>query len=188
MPLWLPEMTDRCLSLDHRLRRLYYYDFLKSVKRQEEKTMVVDTVEELQRNYTRREREGADRARRLYVIVGRPSSETFKDVLNKGLILNNPATENNYRNAISIHGKDLGTIKGKTIRSKPEHVLVNLSSIPKERRNLVLSVDLMHIMEISFLVTVVGDMRFITVNVLPDRRRKTIMNAMSQVINLFRGR
>jgi hypothetical protein len=158
------------------------------VKRQEEKTMVVDTVEELQRNYTRREREGADRARRLYVIVGRPSSETFKDVLNKGLILNNPATENNYRNAISIHGKDLGTIKGKTIRSKPEHVLVNLSSIPKERRNLVLSVDLMHIMEISFLVTVVGDMRFITVNVLPDRRRKTIMNAMSQVINLFRGR
>jgi hypothetical protein len=39
------------------------------VKRQEEKTMVVDTVEELQRNYTRREREGADRARRLYACL-----------------------------------------------------------------------------------------------------------------------
>jgi hypothetical protein len=150
--------------------------------------MIVDTVEDLQRNYTRQEKEGADRARRLYVIVGRPASDTFKDMLNKGLILNNPVTESVYKNAVSIYGKDLGTIKGKPIRTKPEHVSVNLNSFLKERRTLVLSVDLMHIMEISFLVTVVRDVRFITVNVLPDRKRKTIMNAMSQVINLFRGR
>jgi hypothetical protein len=43
-------------------------------------------------------------------------------------------------------------------------------------------------MEISFLVTVVRDVRFITVNALPDRRKKTIMNAMNQVMNLLRGR
>ena len=73
--------------------------------------MIVDTVEELQRNYTRREKEGADRARRLYVIVGRPSSDAFKDMLNKGLILNNPVTVSDYKNAESIYGKDLGTIK-----------------------------------------------------------------------------
>ena len=81
--------------------------------------MIVNTVEELQRNYTRREREGADRERRLYAVVGRPSSETFRDMLNRGLILNNPVTENDYKNAISINGKDMGTTKGKTIRSKP---------------------------------------------------------------------
>jgi hypothetical protein len=78
--------------------------------------MIVDTVEELQRNYTRQEKEGADRARRLYVIVGRPASDTFKDMLNKGLILNNPVTVSDYKNAVSIYGKDLGTIKGKPIR------------------------------------------------------------------------
>jgi hypothetical protein len=157
---------------------LYYYDFLKSVKRQEEKAMIVDTMEELQRNYTRREREGADRARRLYVIVGRPLSETFKDMLNKGLILNNPVTVSDYKNAESIYGKDLGTIKGKTVRIKPEHVSVDLRSFLKERRTLVLSVDLIYIMEICFLVTVIRDVRFIMVNVLPDRKRKTIMDAM----------
>jgi len=75
---------------------LYYYDFMKSVKRQEEMTMFVNTVEELKRNYTRQEREGVDRARRLYVIVGRPSSETFKGMLNKGLILNNPVEVSDY--------------------------------------------------------------------------------------------
>ena len=48
-----------------------------------------------------------------------------------------------------------------------------------------MSVDLMHIMELSFLVTLVRDVRFITVNAIPDRKKKTILNAMSQVINLF---
>jgi hypothetical protein len=58
-------------------------------------------------------------------------------------------------------------------------VSVDLNSFSKERRTLVLLVDLMHIMEISFLVTVIRDVRFIMVNVLPDRKRKTIMDAMS---------
>ena len=92
------------------------------------------------------------------------------------------------KNAVLIYGKDLGAIKGKTIRTKPEHVSVDLNSFSKERRTLVLLVDLMHIMEISFLVTVIRDVRFIMVNVLPDRKRKTIMDAMSQVINLYKER
>jgi hypothetical protein len=167
---------------------LYYYNFMKSVKRQEEKTMVVNMAEELQQNYTRREREGADRARRLYVIVRRPSDETLKGMLNKGLVLNNPVTVSDYENAVAIYGKDLGAIKGKTVRSKSEHVPVNLNCFPRERKALILSVDLMHIMEICFLVTVIRDLRFITAIALSDRKRKTIMDAMNQVINLYRGR
>jgi len=34
---------------------LYYYDFTKSIKRHEQKAMVVNTVAELHGNYTRRE-------------------------------------------------------------------------------------------------------------------------------------
>jgi len=43
-------------------------------------------------------------------------------------------------------------------------------------------------MEISFLVTVVWNIRFITVTFLLDRKRRTISHALNQVINLFRGR
>jgi pyruvate/2-oxoacid:ferredoxin oxidoreductase alpha subunit len=56
------------------------------------KTMVVDMVEEIQRNYSPRELEGANNARRLYVIMGGQSEETFKLTLKKGLVLNNPVT------------------------------------------------------------------------------------------------
>jgi hypothetical protein len=167
---------------------LYHYDFTKSIMRHAQKTMVVNTVTELQRKYTRRGVEGADKARRLYVIVGRPSNDTFKMMLEKGLVLNNPVTVTDYENALSIYGNDLGVIKGKTVRNKSDHVPVNLSCFPKEKMNLVLSVYIMHIMEVSFPVTVIRDIRFIMATVISDRRRKTITEAMNQVINLYNGR
>jgi hypothetical protein len=56
---------------------LYYYDFNISVTRHKDKslqnTMMVETVEELRQNYTARELKQMDDARRLYVIMGRPS-------------------------------------------------------------------------------------------------------------------
>jgi len=151
---------------------LYYYDFTKSIKRHEQKTLVVDTVEELQQKFTRREIEGAEKARRLYVIMGRPSEEAFKLSLRKGLVMNNPVTITDYENALSMFGKDLGAVKGKPVRSRSEHVTVDLKSFPKEKRNMILSIDVMHLMEINFLVTVVRDICFIMATFLPDRKKK----------------
>jgi hypothetical protein len=167
---------------------LYYYNFTKSIRKHEQKTLVVDTVEELQRKFTRREIEGAEKARRLYVIMGRPSEEAFKLSLKKGLVMNNPVTVTDYENALRMFGKDLGAVKGKTVRSRTEHVSIYLKCFPKEKRNIILSIDVMHLMEISFLVTVVWNIRFITVTFLLDRKRRTISHALNQVINLFRGR
>jgi hypothetical protein len=55
---------------------LYYYDFNTSMKRQikYQTSMVVNSVEELQRNYI-------EEARRLYVIMGRPSKADFHGML-----------------------------------------------------------------------------------------------------------
>jgi hypothetical protein len=102
--------------------------------------------------------------------------------------MNNPVTVTDYENALSIYGKDLGVVKGKTVKSKPDHVPVNLRCFPKEKMKFVLLVDIMHIMEVSFLITVIRDIRFITTMALPDRKRKTITEAINQVINLYVGR
>jgi hypothetical protein len=74
----------------------------------------------------KREIEGADVARRIYVTLGRPSQDVFESTIHKGSIINNPVTITNYRNALRIYGKDLGSIKGKTTRTKPQHVQVIL--------------------------------------------------------------
>jgi hypothetical protein len=74
---------------------LYYYDFKISLKRHQEKNatqnaMVVTTVNELRRNYTARELKQIDEARRLYVIMGRPSKADFIQMIKKGKVLDNP--------------------------------------------------------------------------------------------------
>jgi hypothetical protein len=58
---------------------LYYYDFADSIRRKKAQevdkkalAMVVQTVEELKRNFIKREIEAANVARKLYVIVGPP--------------------------------------------------------------------------------------------------------------------
>jgi hypothetical protein len=50
--------------------------------------MIVETVDKIKRNYTKREIEQEDQARRLYVIMGRPLNESFELMLKKGRFLN----------------------------------------------------------------------------------------------------
>jgi hypothetical protein len=46
--------------------------------------MVINTEEEKQRNFTKREVEAAKGARRLYVIMGRPDRKSFETILRNG--------------------------------------------------------------------------------------------------------
>jgi hypothetical protein len=115
---------------------LYYYDFSNCVKQyknilENQYLMVIDTVDDLKRNFTKREITAADVARRLYVTLGRPSQDSFENIIHRGQILNNPITISDYRNALTIHGKNLGSIKGKTICSIPHHVQVESGSPEK---------------------------------------------------------
>ena len=77
--------------------------------------MVVNSVAELRRNYTEKELKKIDEARRLYVIMGRPSKADFYGMIKRGKLFDNPVTMQDYENAEKIYGKDLGVIKGKTV-------------------------------------------------------------------------
>jgi hypothetical protein len=128
---------------------LYHYDFNLSIKRrlelekkQKAKTMVTQTVEGIKRNFTKKEQEQVDKARQLYVTVGRPSQKIFEDMLRKGKLVNTNITFQDYRNAIEIYGKDLGDIKGKTTRKKPSQMQIITFDKPSPK-NLILSIDIM---------------------------------------------
>jgi hypothetical protein len=170
---------------------LYYYDFSNSVKLyknllENQHVMVIDTVDDLKRNFTKREIAAADVARRLYIRIGRSSQESFEKIICRGQILNSPVTISDYRNVLTIYGKDLGSIKGKTTRSKPHHVQVESGS--PEKLRIVLSVDIMHFTVINFLITVSRNFRFITAGVLTNRKRVAIFNSIKHVMNLYIGK
>lgn len=165
---------------------LYHYDFNISIERSiamksmKKKVLVVTTVDELKRNFTKGEIEKADKARRLYVIVGRPSQKIFEEMIKRGKIMNNKVTIQDYRNAIKIYGKDLGVLKGKTVRNKPKPIQVHVMEKP-ESKDIVLSINVMYFTGLYFLITVSRSVVFIMAMVLQDRRRATIMKAIQQV-------
>jgi hypothetical protein len=158
---------------------LYHYDFSSSKKRRkeieqklkEEKTMVIRTVEEVKRNFTKRELENAEEARRLYVIMGRPSQKIFEKMITSGKLINYSVTVQDSRNAITIYGTDLGVLKGKTTRRKTEHVSFDINKKPKPV-NIILSIDLMYFTGLTFLTTVSRIIRFITATLLVDRKKE----------------
>jgi hypothetical protein len=74
---------------------LYYYNFTKSIERKKKlletkRTMMIDTVEKLQRSFTKRDIDSAEKVRSLYAILGRPFKESFELMIKKGKIINNP--------------------------------------------------------------------------------------------------
>jgi hypothetical protein len=188
---------DTIFTIRPSKEELYYYDFQLSIDRemmtskklqpQQQNTMVINTIEELKRNYTARELKQVEIARRLYVMMGRPSREDFNNMIKNGKILNNPVTTEDYKRAEAIYGTDLGVIKGKTTKKKSDQVQIELSQAVYER-NIILAVDIMHFTGLNFLVTVSRTIKFITVMHLVNRKKKTIVEAMRQVINLYKGR
>ncbi len=150
--------------------------------------MVVESVEASQRNYTVCELKQADTARRLYVMMGWPSIRDFSNMLKKGKLLNNPVTIEDYYMAEKIYGQDLGVIKGKKIRTKPKMVTVDIGYATYEKCNIVLAEDTMHFTSLYFLVTVSRNIKFITTQYLPDRKKKTIIQAIKQTISVYQGK
>jgi len=169
---------------------LYYYDFNNSILRQrrEEDALVINAEEDLRRNYTDKELKRIEEARRLYDIMGRPSKADFQKMLTSGKILDNPVVMEDFHNAEKLYGTDLGVIKGKTVRKKPRSVPVDIQTAAIERMNIILAVDIMNFTGLSFLVTVSRNIRFITATMLLDRKRKTIVQALTQVFHLYRGK
>lgn len=137
---------------------------------------------------TKRELSGADQARRLYVIMGRPSEESFELMIKKGKIINNLVTIMDFRNAKKVYGKDLGTIKGKTARQKAPHVLKEPNDDPEEKQVIVLSVDIMNFGSTFFLLLFQELSDLLPQLQYQIGKKKTVWNALKHVINVYRSK
>jgi hypothetical protein len=171
---------------------LYHYDFNLSVKRRKElesikkeTAMIIQTVDGIKRNFLKKEIEYADKAQRLYITVGRPSQKIFEEMLKRGKLFNANITTQDYRSALQIHGKDLGDIKGKTTRKKPDHIPIIVFDQPKPK-TLVLSIDIMYFTGLMFLTTVSQNVIFIRLIVRKQKKTNNITRDTKSVQHLQR--
>jgi hypothetical protein len=107
--------------------------------------------------YTKHDLEKAKEARRLQGMVGNPTECKFAGMVHEKLIANCPITVCNDDNANRIFGPDLANLRGKTTRTKPEHVRVNYVKIPQDfvklHKHVMLVADVMFVNGLPFLVT-----------------------------------
>ena len=173
---------DKILKFREATRRLYYFDTYARFEdfdvevSDSEGTVLINTVEENASRFSAYDFNKAQQARQLQCRIGRPSTAHFIHIVKNNQIPNCPVTVRDIQNAEYIWGKELGSIKGKTVRRQAPAVRTEVYNIPvplmQKYQHVTLSVDLMFIAKIPFLMTISRHIKFGTTGKL-DKQDNT---------------
>jgi hypothetical protein len=137
---------------------------LKRKTTPKETTHMITTVKKNSKGYTQQQFNNAKRARRLYHIVGCPTVESFKRILRQNIIKNCPVTSADVNIAERIFGGDIGALKGKSTRNRPEPVKDDLVDIPPEllekHQDLTYCMDIMYVNGTPMMTGIDHSIRF----------------------------
>jgi hypothetical protein len=119
-------------------------------------------------------------------MIGRPSTKTYINiVLENNLLPNCPVTRDDIVAAEKIFGPDVGSLKGKTVRRTGEHVEHAAVTVPSEimelYRRVTIGADIMFVNKLPFFVTISRNIKFCTVQLIPDQKSKTLVHAVWHV-------
>jgi len=158
----------------------------------EHETVLVNTVAQKKEKYTERAYQQAVLARRLQDIIGRPTTRDYVKIVEGGMLHNCPITRADILAAEDIFGPNLGSLKGKTVRTKQDHVRSLVADVPyhiiKTHKAVTLCFDIMFVNKIAFLVTVSRNLRFGTTERLASRQATVVGKGLVNVIKMYRLR
>ena len=104
----------------------------KEIVPQEKAVALIQTVCKNMEGFTKHEVREANLACKAQAILGHPSDREFAEMVSgPSGISNVPARPSSITNANLIHGKDLGGLRGKQVRLRPERACEdNLVEVP----------------------------------------------------------
>ena len=155
--------------------------------------ILVQTVLQEMEGFTKREIKKAKTARRLYILLGRPSYRDFGNIVKWGLLKNCPVTFQDVVNSWKIFGQDLGAVRGKTVRQQPPPVTKDdIVPIPQELlfqlQDVTLCADLMFLDKMVMLTIYSRRVGFTTVDFIKSQKKDTIYTALKKVLTLYKSR
>jgi hypothetical protein len=143
-------------------------------------------VAENRQGYTLRQIEPTKEARRLYHIVGTPTVNNFKLLLQMNVIRNCPVTVEDVNISEKIFGPDMLSLKGKLMRRKPKPVRSDLIEIPKEiitkHHNIDLCMDAMDVNECGMLTMIDRTIKFRSLVPMNTKQHVKYYRALDQIV------
>ena len=122
-------LTDMEFRMDKSGVHVFYPEDINNL-------VLMNTVEENMKAFTKHDVEGSKAARKLYAKLLYPSNADFKWLIKNNQIKNCKLSVRNIDTAQEIWGKYISARKGKTVRGKPTVVALDRIKIPKEIANL----------------------------------------------------
>ena len=114
-------------------------------------------VRENFKGYAIKQVKGAFEAHCLQAMLGHPSRKDFKGMVCANLIANCPVTPENISRTHQLFCENLAGLRGKTVRKKPEQVVMDYVQIPRDLvqmdKYVILTADVMFVNNLTFVIT-----------------------------------
>jgi hypothetical protein len=146
------------------------------------------SVTEREKLYTKREVKNAIGAGEVMKRLAYPTSDELKDIINMGVVADIPSTVQDVARRDFIYGKDVGNLKGKTVRKQPP--VTTFEFVPKPVfATQRLFGDIMFVESVPFLVTVSSPLELVMATYLSDgRTTKSIVHAVIEQIAAYQSK
>ena len=166
--------------------------FLDTRTKNETSNIFLTTVDNNKSKFTKRDIKSAELARTIQDRIGRPPLRTYVNIVKNNLLPNIPITIKDILNAEQIFGPNLGSLKGKTVRSTPKKVEFAEIDLPKDIKELYsdveISGDVMFINKIPFFISISHKIKFGTAEALKNRKAETILKAIQHIHRIYKRR
>jgi len=147
-------------------------------------------------NFTSRQIQGADSARRLYKAINQPGYSEFFRLIQANFFCDSPVTIQDAKTAIEKYGKDTAAIQGKTTRSRPAPMqVIQTIKLPQTIKDfhseIPLSIDVMFVHGIPMVTTISGtSYKFRTVEPVfkPSLSKGDILKCFKNVLQMYQSR
>jgi hypothetical protein len=124
-------------------------------------------------------------------MIENPTECKFVGMAHEKLIAYCPVTMCDIKNARRIFGPNLANLRGKTTRTKPEHVRADYVKIPQDfmelHKYMTIVADVMFVNGLPFMVTLSRGISLVTIEFLPSRTAKHLACSVEQVVRIYGG-
>jgi hypothetical protein len=122
-------------------------------------------------------------------LIGNPSENNFKGLVSNNTITNCLVTTTAITNARNIFGKDLASVRGKTVQWTPAPVVGDYVAVPKgvieKNKTVTLAANVFFVDGIAFLLTVSRNIKFIMAKHVATHTAKSLSKHLDCIIQVY---